>query len=65
MIYKINITYDEECDRWIATGDDIGIALESDSLDALLERVSIAAIDVANPPFKLLFEINNYERRFP
>ena len=65
MIYKINITHDEECNRWIATGDDIEIALKSGSLDALFERVFIAAIDIANSPFKLVFQMCNYEREFP
>jgi len=32
MIYKINIICDEECDRWIAVSEGIGIVLESGSL---------------------------------
>lgn len=62
MIYKINIKHDET-DRWIATGEEIGIFLESGSLDALFERVSMAAIYVANPPFTLVFEMS-YKREF-
>lgn len=64
MIYKINIMHDEESDRWIATGDEIGITLESGSLDALFERVSVAAMDIANLPFTLAFEMPNYKREF-
>ena len=64
VIYKINIAHDEESDRWIATGEEIGIVLESGSLDALFERVSIAAMDIANLPFTLAFEMPNYKREF-
>ena len=41
--YEILLTWDDEAARWIAENDDIPIALESDSLDALIERVRIAA----------------------
>ena len=64
MIYKINIKHDEESGRWIATGEEIGIILESGSLDALFERVSMAAMDIANLPFTLAFEMPNYKREF-
>ena len=64
MIYKINITHDEEYDRWIAAGEEIGIVLECGSLDALFERVSIAAKDIVNSPFTLVFEMCNYRREY-
>lgn len=64
MIYKINIMHDEECDRWIATCEEMGIALECGSLDALFERVSIAAKDIVNSPFTLVFEMCNYRREY-
>ena len=64
MIYKINIAHDEESDRWIAIGEEIGITLESGSLDALFERVYIAAIDIANQSFTLVFEMSNHKREF-
>ena len=40
--YTITITFDEEADVWYALNDDIPIALESDSLDVLIERVKFA-----------------------
>jgi hypothetical protein len=40
--YTITITFDEEAAVWYAINDDIPIALESDSLDFLIERVKIA-----------------------
>ena len=40
--YEISLVWDDEAARWIAENDDIPIALESDSLDVLIERVRIA-----------------------
>ena len=40
--YTITITFDEEAAVWCAVNDDIPIALESDSLDVLIERVKLA-----------------------
>lgn len=40
--YTIVITFDEEASVWCAINDDIPIALESDSLDFLIERVKLA-----------------------
>jgi hypothetical protein len=40
--YTISITYDEEAAVCYALNDDIPIALESDSLDVLMERVKLA-----------------------
>jgi EAL domain-containing protein (putative c-di-GMP-specific phosphodiesterase class I) len=40
--YEILLLWDDEAARWIAENDDIPIALESDSLDVLIERVKIA-----------------------
>jgi len=40
--YTILLKWDEEASVWIAENDDIPIALESDSLDTLIERVRIA-----------------------
>jgi len=41
--YAITINFDEEAAVWYAVNDDIPIALESDSLDVLIERVKLAA----------------------
>jgi hypothetical protein len=40
--YTITITFDEEAAVWYALNDDIPIALESDSLDVLIDRVKLA-----------------------
>jgi hypothetical protein len=40
--FTINLTWDDEASVWIAENNDIPIALESDSLDTLIERVRIA-----------------------
>ena len=40
--YTIAIAFDEESAVWYAINDDIPIALESDSLDVLMERVKLA-----------------------
>jgi len=40
--YIILLTWDEEASVWVAENDDIPIALESESLDKLIERVKIA-----------------------
>ena len=37
--YTIILTWDNEASVWVAENDDIPIALESDSLDILIERV--------------------------
>jgi len=44
--YTIEIAYDDEAQRWYALNDDIPLALEDDSLDALISRVKIAAPEV-------------------
>ena len=47
MEYVITTTWDTESSVWIATSEDIpGLALESGSLDALMERVRIAVPDL-------------------
>lgn len=38
MEYIVNLSWDDEAAVWVATSDDVrGLALESDSLDALVE----------------------------
>ena len=39
MDIKINITWDDEASVYIAVCDEIGLALESESYDKLIERV--------------------------
>ena len=43
MDYRVDFTWDEEADVWIAQSNDIpGLVLEGGSLDALIERVRFA-----------------------
>ena len=42
--YTVLLNWDDEAQRWYCTSDDIpGLLLESDSLDALVERARHAA----------------------
>ena len=40
--YIVLLTWDDEASVWVAENDDIPIALESNSLDTLIERVRVA-----------------------
>jgi hypothetical protein len=61
--YEITIAFDDEAQKWYAANDDIPIALEDESLDALIARVKIAAPDVLeanNMPYagvSLIFKV--------
>jgi len=44
--YRIEFTWDEEAGVWIAVCDDIPLALESNSFDALIEKVKIVASEI-------------------
>ena len=47
MDYKVTLTWDSEASMWIATSDDVpGLVLESNSYDALIEKVKIAIPDL-------------------
>ena len=46
MEYEINVVWDEEAGVWCAVCDDIPLALESHSFDALIERVKIVAYEI-------------------
>ncbi len=41
MNLKVNIHWDEQAEVWVAIGDELGIALESGSYDALLEKLKV------------------------
>ena len=41
-IYVITLIWDAEAGVWYASNDDIPMALESDSIDVLIERVKLA-----------------------
>jgi hypothetical protein len=44
--YTIAITWDDEAYVWCAESDDIPLALESGSLDALIERIRYVAPEI-------------------
>ena len=44
--YKINFSWDDEAGVWIAVCDEIPLALESNSFDALIEKVKVVASEV-------------------
>jgi hypothetical protein len=46
MEYSIYLTWDEEAQVWVAVNDEIPIALESGSLDALIECVKLAVPEI-------------------
>ena len=46
MDYIIDIKWDEEAGVWCAICDDMPLALESNSFDALIEKVKIVAYEV-------------------
>ncbi len=43
----IELFWDDEASVWVAVGEQIGLALESESYDALIQRVKIAAPEMA------------------
>ena len=61
--YSITIAFDEEAQKWYAQNDDIPIILEDDSIDALIDRVKLAApemLEINNMPhagFHLTFKM--------
>ena len=61
LTYIIELSWDAEVSVWIAVSDEIPLALESDSLEALLKRVKLAVPDMLehehgiSAPVELLF----------
>jgi hypothetical protein len=52
MEYTVSLSRDDEACVWIAESDDLpGLILESGSLDALIERVKVAALDLIGDRF--------------
>jgi hypothetical protein len=68
MRINVTISWDEEARVWTAVADDIGLVLESGSVDALIEKVKTAApelIEMNIPQTKeasLLFSIEREEK---
>lgn len=48
MMIPIQIFWDEEAQVWVAIGEGIGLALESDSYDKLTQKVKVAAPEMAS-----------------
>jgi len=46
QFYDINVMWDDEARVWVAISEDIPLALESNSYDALVERVKFAAPEI-------------------
>jgi len=44
--YDVDIMWDDEAYVWVAVCDDIPLALEGGSYDALIERVKFAALEI-------------------
>jgi len=44
--YKINFIWDDEAHVWVAICDELPLALEHGSFDALVEKVKIAAVEI-------------------
>ena len=44
--YNVIVAWDEEANVWTAISDEIPLALESNSYDALLEKVKVAAPEI-------------------
>ena len=67
MSYEIEVNWDEEAGVWYAICDNIPIALESNSFDALIERVKIAAYEILDlngkiePDTRLCFKTIHWE----
>jgi len=55
--YDVNVSWDDEAHTWIAVADDIPLALEGGSYDALIERVKTVApeiLELNSKPFSPL-----------
>ena len=46
MDYIVDVNWDEEAGVWYAICDEIPLALESDSFDALIEKAKIVAQEI-------------------
>ena len=69
MSYIVDVNWDDEAGVWYAVCNDIPIALESNSFDALIERVKIVAQEIltlnnnlnGNESVDLCFKTNHWE----
>ena len=67
MSYYIDMSWDEQAGVWCAVCDSIPLALESNSFDALIARVKIAAYEILelnekkDGSISLCFRANHWE----
>ena len=67
MSYDIDVNWDEEAGVWYAICDNIPLALESNSFDALIEKAKIVAFEILEMNGKiventqLFFKTNHVE----
>ena len=57
MNYNIDVNWDEIAGVWYAVCDDIPLALESNSFDALIEKVKTAAYDILESNGKIADDV--------
>ena len=65
--YKVDFSWDDEAHVWIASCDDIPLALEDGSLDKLMYRVKLAAPELIEmnhlPKYEsLLLNVTQHEK---
>ena len=58
MEYNIDVNWDDEAGVWYAACDDIPLALESNSFDALIVRAKIAAYEILEANGKMTGNIS-------
>ncbi|GHV09668.1 hypothetical protein FACS1894217_14350 [Clostridia bacterium] len=66
MEYTVNFSWDEEAGVWAAVCDAIPLALESNSFDALVEKVKICAAEIialntSSTPARLCMKSERWE----
>ena len=54
MEYNIDINWDDTAGVWCAVCDEIPLALESNSFDALIEKVKIVAYEILEMNTKMI-----------
>ena len=59
-MYNINVNWDETVGVWCAVCDEIPLALESNSFDALIEKVKITAYEILELNGKIADEVSLY-----
>lgn len=68
FMIPIQIMWDDEAQVWYAVNEEIGLALESESYDTLLQRVQLAAPEMASengvPCPGVIFQTQNRQMSF-